>query len=154
MFTRKALSVFSLLVLTACAAPYKLPPLTTEHPAHPEAMAAPEQPPSNTLSYGPSDIPSPQPAYSMAQRGTRGTPPPEPESQQSVVGEGKVIAVVPSSNQLVVDHEQIKGFMDAMTMGYRVDPPSLLEGLKAGDTIRFTFDTQNKAIVKIERLKK
>jgi hypothetical protein len=26
--------------------------------------------------------------------------------------------------------------------------------LKAGDTIRFTIDTQNKAIVKIERLKK
>jgi Cu/Ag efflux protein CusF len=154
MFIRKVISVFSLLVLTACAPAYKLPPLTTEHPAHPEAMAAPEQPRSNTLSYGPSDIPSPQPAYSIAQRGTRGTPPSESEIQQSAVGEGKVIAVVPSSNQLVLDHEEIKGFMDAMTMGYRVDPPSLLEGLKAGDTIRFTIDTQNKAIIKIERLKK
>lgn len=154
MFTRKVISVFSLLVLTACAPAYKLPPLTTEHPAHPEAMAAPDQPQSNTLSFGPSDIPSPQPAYSMAQRGMRGTSPSEPEIQQSAVGEGKVIAVVPSSNQLVLDHEEIKGFMDAMTMGYRVDPPSLLEGLKAGDTIRFTIDPQNKSIVKIERLKK
>ncbi len=155
MCTRKVLSVFSLLVLTACAAPYKLPPLTTEHPAHPEAMAAPEQPRSNTLAYGASDIPSPQPTYSMAQRGMGHTPPSERERQHySVVGEGKVIAVVPSSNQLVLDHEEIKGFMDAMTMGYRVDPPSLLEGLKAGETIRFTIDTQNKAIVKIERLRK
>ncbi len=68
MFTRNAISIFSLLVFTACAAPYKLPPLTTEHPAHPGAMAAPEEPPSNTLSYRPSDIPSVQPAYSMAQR--------------------------------------------------------------------------------------
>ncbi len=64
-----------------------------------------------------------------------------------------MVAVVPSNHQVVVDHEEIQGFMDAMTMGYRVDPPSLLEGLKAGDTIRFTIDTQNKAIVKIERLK-
>ena len=154
MFTRNVVSVFSLLLLTACAAPYKLPPLTPEHPAHPEAIAAPEYAPSNTLSYRPSDIPSTQPAYSMVQRATQGAPPSARERQPAVVGEGKVIAVVPSSNQLVVDHGEIQGFMEAMTMGYRVDPPSLLEGLKAGDTIRFTIDTQNRAIVKIETLKK
>jgi len=43
--------------------------------------------------------------------------------------------------------------MDAMTMGYRVEPPSLLEGLKSGDQVRFTIDVQNKAIVKIEKMK-
>jgi Cu/Ag efflux protein CusF len=43
--------------------------------------------------------------------------------------------------------------MDAMTMGYRIDPPSLMEGLKFGDKIRFTIDVQNKAITKIEKLK-
>ena len=68
------------------------------------------------------------------------------------MGEGKVIAVVPGSSQIVVDHEEITGFMDAMTMGYRIEPPSLLEGVKAGDRIRFTIDTQQKAIVKIEKL--
>jgi len=51
-----------------------------------------------------------------------------------------------------VDHKEIKGFMDAMTMGYRIEPPSLLAGMKAGDSIRFTIDTQQKAIVKIEKL--
>jgi Cu/Ag efflux protein CusF len=74
------------------------------------------------------------------------------QSQQTVVGEGKVVAVVPSRSQIVVDHKEIKGFMDAMTMGYRTEPPSLLEGLKAGDSIRFTIDTQQKAIVKIEKM--
>ena len=72
----------------------------------------------------------------------------------SVTGEGKVIAVVPASEQLVVEHGEIKGFMDAMTMGYKVKPPSLLNKLKAGDTVRFTIDTQAQAIVKIEPLKK
>jgi mono/diheme cytochrome c family protein len=71
----------------------------------------------------------------------------------SVSGEGKVIAVVPASEQVVVDHGDIKGFMDAMTMGYKVNPPSLLAGLNAGDRIRFTVDTQQKAIVEIEKLK-
>jgi Cu/Ag efflux protein CusF len=74
------------------------------------------------------------------------------ESRHTVVGEGQVVAVVPGSSQLVVDHGAIKGFMDAMTMGYTVNPPSLLEGLQAGDRIRFTIDTQAKVIVKVEKL--
>jgi len=147
------LCIVSLLVLTGCAAAYTPPPLTTAHPAHPEAMAAPEPPPSTTLAYRASDVPSPQPTYSMAQREKEQMGSSAHERQHTVVGEGQVIAVVPSSNQVVVDHKEIKGFMDAMTMGYRVDPPSVLEGLSAGDKVRFTLDTQQKAIVKIEKMK-
>ena len=69
------------------------------------------------------------------------------------VGEGKVIAVVPGSQEIVLSHGEIKGFMGPMTMGYNVNPPSLLEGLQAGDTVRFTIDTAQKAIVKLEKLK-
>jgi mono/diheme cytochrome c family protein len=72
---------------------------------------------------------------------------------KSVIGEGQVIAVVPVSEELVVKHGPIKGFMEAMTMGYKVNPPSLLKPLKAGDTVRFTIDTDEKAIVKLEKLK-
>jgi Cu/Ag efflux protein CusF len=68
------------------------------------------------------------------------------------VGEGRVIAVEPSSEELVVKHEEIKGFMGPMTMGYKVNPPSLLDRFKTGDTVRFTIDTEQKAIVKIEKL--
>jgi Cu/Ag efflux protein CusF len=73
---------------------------------------------------------------------------------KSVTGEGHVIAVVPASEELVVKHGEIKGFMEPMTMGYKVSPPSLLKQLKAGDTVRFTIDTEQKAIVNIEKLKK
>jgi mono/diheme cytochrome c family protein len=44
---------------------------------------------------------------------------------KSVIGEGTVIAVVPASEELVVKHGDIKGFMGPMTMGYKVSPPSL-----------------------------
>jgi Cu/Ag efflux protein CusF len=141
--------IVSLFVFTGCAA-YTPPPLTTQHPAHPEAASAPAPPPSTTLAYGPADIPSPQPASVMAQRetphGAHGAQPSGP------MGEGKVIAVVPSSSQIVLDHKEIPGFMDAMTMGYRVEPPSLLEGVQAGETVQFTIEPQQQAIVKIEKL--
>lgn len=71
----------------------------------------------------------------------------------AVTGEGKIIAVVPASRQVVVEHGAIKGFMDAMTMDYKVKPPSLLDRLHAGDHIRFRIDTRNQAIIAIEKLK-
>lgn len=72
---------------------------------------------------------------------------------KSVTGEGTVIALVPQSQEIIVDHEEIKDFMDAMTMGYKVSPTSLLKTVKAGDKIRFTIDTDKRAITKIEKLK-
>ena len=72
----------------------------------------------------------------------------------SVSAEGNVIALMPVSQQIVIEHGDIKGFMDAMIMGYKVNPPSLLDGLNAGDRIHFTVDTQQKAIVEIEKLKR
>lgn len=71
---------------------------------------------------------------------------------KSVSGVGKVIALVPESQQIVVDHEEIKGFMDAMTMGYKVSSASVLKGLKPGDKVRFALDTEKRAITKIEKL--
>jgi Cu/Ag efflux protein CusF len=43
--------------------------------------------------------------------------------------------------------------MEAMIMGYTVDPPSRLDKLKVGDAVRFNNETQQKANVKIEKLK-
>jgi mono/diheme cytochrome c family protein len=72
---------------------------------------------------------------------------------KSVTGEGTIIAVVPDSKQVVVDHQAIKGFRDAMIMGYKVHPTSLLHEVQAGDQVRFTIDTQQNTIVKIEKMK-
>ncbi len=72
---------------------------------------------------------------------------------KSVTAEGKVLALVPETQEIVVEHGEIKGYMDAMTMGYKVSPKSLLKSVKAGDKIRFTIDTNKRAITKIEKLK-
>lgn len=70
-----------------------------------------------------------------------------------VVGEGEVITTMPKAGQIVLEHAEIAGFMEAMTMGYRIDPPSLLAELAQGDKIRFTIDVQKRAIVEIEKVK-
>ena len=143
------------LLVSGCAA-YQLQPLNATHPASTEATSAPVPQMSKTLAYTRADVPSPRPIVDVAaaQQGGHeghGGNQAEDRAQKMVTGEGKVVAAVPSSSQVVVDHEEIKGFMDAMTMGYRVEPPSLLDGLKPGDQVRFTIDVPKKTIIKIEK---
>ncbi len=65
---------------------------------------------------------------------------------------GKVIALVPAKSQIVVGHEEIKGYMKAMPMGmgYAVESVELLKGLEPGDAITFKIDAAKKKIVAIE----
>ena len=149
---RKTIFVFACSALAGCAS-YQLEPLTINHPAHPQATAAPAHFVSKTLAYTAADIPSQRRNAVADQKGHEGHHESQPGTQQTVVGEGKVVAVVPSNNQLVVEHGEIKYFMGAMTMGYPTNPPSLLEGLNAGDRVRFTIDVPKKTIIKIEKLK-
>ena len=140
------------LLLAGCAS-YELPPFPTSHPAHPQAPAAAEPARSRTLAYTPADVPSVRPVPPVAATphdahgslSTAGTSP-------TVVGEGEVVATSPNASQVVVDHGPIEGFMEAMTMGYRVDPASLLADLKPGDKVRFTIDVERRAIIQIDKL--
>lgn len=69
-------------------------------------------------------------------------------------GQGKIVAIVPAKNQIVLKHDEIKGQMGAMTMGYALASPSLAQGLKPGDSVKFKIDNAKKTIVAIERLAK
>ena len=151
----KSLVLAVSLSLPGCAA-YQLQPLSINHPASTEATSAPEPQMSKTLAYTRADVPSPRPIVDVAaaQQGGHeghGGNQADGSAQKTATGDGKVIAAVPSSSQVVVEHGEIKGFMDAMTMGYRVEPPSLLDGLKPGDQVRFTIDIPKKTIIKIEK---
>jgi Cu/Ag efflux protein CusF len=153
---RRAWASMGAALLVAGCASYELPPLAVSHPAHPDAGSAPEPARSRTLAYAPADIPAFQPVAPLAAAAAPSPAsepaPPGAAATRTVVGEGEVVATTPGSSQLVVDHGVIEGFMEAMTMGYRVDPPSLLTGLKAGDKVRFTIDVSRRAIVTIEKL--
>jgi Cu/Ag efflux protein CusF len=150
----KLLLLFIAFSSAGCAA-YELQPLGANHPASIDATSAAVPKLSKTLDYAKPDIPSPTPIVEAApaQQDGHGEHHGGAGAQKTVSGDGKVVAAVPSSAQLVVDHGPIPGFMDAMTMGYRVEPPGLLEGLKPGDQVRFTIDVQKKTIVKLETLK-
>lgn len=50
--------------------------------------------------------------------------------------EGKVEGV--QTDRLTVNHGKVEGYMDAMTMPYKVDKPDILKKVKVGDTISAT----------------
>ncbi len=108
---------------------------------------------SKTLAYTPADLPSASMTRAVADSGGHDVHQASAaNAPKTATGEGSVVAVVPATGQLVIQHGEIKGFMDAMTMGYPTEPSSLLEGLKPGDKVRFSIDTEKKVIVKIEKL--
>ena len=77
---------------------------------------------------------------------------PQAAAKQFYDGVGVIVAVKPSDNRLVVDHEQIEGFMGAMEMSYIVTPVALLQGLEPGDKVRFTIDANIRKIVDVAPL--
>src|SRR2546428_14058947 len=64
---------------------------------------------------------------------------------KSFQGTGTVVAALPRAGRLIVNHDEIQGFMAAMEMSYAVTPPFLLNRLNAGDKIRFTLDAAKSA---------
>ncbi|HEY8536897.1 MAG TPA: SCO family protein [Vicinamibacterales bacterium] len=63
-----------------------------------------------------------------------------PVRQYTVIGQ--VITVQPSPPRLTIKHEDIEGFMPAMTMPFEVRDAALLERTKAGDLVRATLNVQ------------
>jgi manganese oxidase len=87
--------------------------------------------------------------------GKGGTPPRLAQASTSsatpkvVHGTGIIVATVPRMGRLIVNHEEIKGFMAAMEMSYPVAQPQLLDGINAGDKIEFVIDPAASRIVGI-----
>ncbi len=52
---------------------------------------------------------------------------------------GQVLAADPERNEVLVKHDDIKGFMPAMTMPYKVKDAALLSGKQPGDLVTATL---------------
>jgi len=76
----------------------------------------------------------------------------ESEARGVFHGVGVVTAVDRAKGWLTLDHEAIAGFMGAMEMMYRVDPPQLAAGLRVGDRVAFDIDAARYAVVAIKLL--
>jgi len=65
-----------------------------------------------------------------------------------------VRAVLPELGVVVITHDQIAGYMPAMTMGFRATSPKVYDAVEAGDAVRFTLSgvPPNLAITAIEKL--
>ena len=63
------------------------------------------------------------------------TPPPPKQFELT----GQILAIKPEQKEVLVKHDDIKGFMPAMTMPYKVQDASLLTGKEPGDMIRATL---------------
>lgn len=61
---------------------------------------------------------------------------PKPREYQVV---GQILRIDGSTNYVTVRHEDIQGFMPAMTMPFAVRPPGLLEGREPGDLVTATL---------------
>jgi Cu/Ag efflux protein CusF len=68
--------------------------------------------------------------------------------------EGVVRAMLPDINVMVITHDEIPGYMPAMTMGFRAVSPKIYEAVEVGDAVRFTLQgaPPNLAIVAVEKV--
>ena len=61
---------------------------------------------------------------------------------------GKVESV--AADGIVVDGEKVEGWMDAMTMKYKVDDPKVLKAVKPGDKITATVYRGDLSLHKVQ----
>ncbi len=67
-------------------------------------------------------------------------------------GRGVVEAVQAGTGVLTIKHDDIKGFMPAMEMMYKVKSPELSKNLRPGDVIDFQIDASKYTIVQVKRV--
>ena len=80
--------------------------------------------------------------------GQMGAPDPPATTPPAVYDiRGVVVAVDAARLLLEIDHEEIPGFMPAMTMPYEVENASLLQGLTKGDRVRGTLRVDRRGYI-------
>jgi Cu/Ag efflux protein CusF len=70
-----------------------------------------------------------------------------PSGEARWSAEGIVRVVAPEINRIFIDHGDIPGLMEGMTMAFEPEDPKLLDGVKAGDRVRFTLRAKGKQLL-------
>lgn len=77
--------------------------------------------------------------YSQPSRGAETVAAPVSAGTREFAVKGVVKKVEPENRRVIIAHEAIPGFMDAMTMPFRVKDPGVLATIQAGDSVSFTL---------------
>ena len=78
----------------------------------------------------------------------------EAPGKKSYTFHGKVESVDESAKSLKVNGEEVKGWMAAMTMDYKVDDSAILKKVKAGDQITATVYDGDLTLHKVQVMPK
>jgi Cu/Ag efflux protein CusF len=62
-----------------------------------------------------------------------------PTTQGHWSAQGVVRVVAPEINRILIEHGDIPGLMEAMTMAFEPEDPKILSGLAPGDRVRMTL---------------
>ena len=65
--------------------------------------------------------------------------PPPPANVREFPLTGEVLAIKPDRSEIQVKHDEVKGFMEPMTMWFTIKDPALLDGLAPGDLLSATL---------------
>lgn len=98
---------------------------------------------------------SPAPACSKTQEQTgeaRASASSAPRQTYST--KGKVRAIGEKKNNVTIAHEDIPGYMKAMTMMFEVDKSDLLKDINVDDQVSFTFSDRGDGQLFIESISK
>ncbi len=74
-----------------------------------------------------------------AERAAETTAATDTASRRPYVAQGVLRSVTPSGSHAVIAHEDIPGFMSAMTMPFELTDPTVLDAVAPGDAIVFVF---------------
>lgn len=88
-----------------------------------------------------------QPAPKATPARSEATPVPSVKYHQ---GRGRVVDIDAKGRYIVIQHQEIKNFMDAMTMPFHPEPPALAKTVQVGDQVEFTLKETPDGVVLTE----
>jgi Cu/Ag efflux protein CusF len=70
-----------------------------------------------------------------------------PRLERTWSARGIVRVLAPELNRIFIDHQDIPGLMEAMTMAFEPEDPQMLDGLAPGDLVHFTLQQKGERLM-------
>lgn len=77
-----------------------------------------------------------------------------PANKKAYDAKGVIKAFGEGKKSVKIAHEDIPGYMKAMTMPFAVGNPALVDGLKEGDAVAFSFTEESDGRLLLQSIKK